>query len=118
MREGAAHRPVHLRHAPQTIRILYAWIARKMREADFAASHKGQKMFSCGFLPRMRPRLLQLRVECDGRAFKRFETHRTSDICQPCEALCAKEGEAADCVHRLGAVEQGQTFLLFELNSV
>ena len=118
MGERAAHSAVHLRHTTQTIRILHPRIVRKMRLADLAVFHKGQKMFGGGFLARMRPRILQARIECDRRAFERFQTHRAGHIRHASEALRTQKRKAADRVHRLRAVEQGETFLGFELREV
>ena len=88
MCQRAAHRPVHLGHATQAVCVLHSRIAGEMRLADFAVFHQRQKMFGHGFLARMRPRILQPQIECNGRAFERFETHRAGHIGHACEALC------------------------------
>jgi hypothetical protein len=61
-----------------------------MRLTDFAIFHQGQKMFGHGFLARVRTRVLQTAIECNGRAFERFKTHRAGHIGHACEALPAQ----------------------------
>ena len=46
-----------------------------------------------------------------GRALESLERHRTGDIGDARETFCPEEREPANRVHRLGAVEQGETFL-------
>ena len=87
-----------------------------MRLANLATFHQRQKMFGHGFLARMRTRVLQTRIECSGRAFERFETHRAGHIGDACQALRTQDRQSADRVHGLRAIEQGQTFLRFQFD--
>jgi hypothetical protein len=88
MAQRAAHRAVYLGHATQAVCVLHSWIVSEVRLTNLAIFHQGQKMFGHGFLARMRPRVLQTGIECNGRAFERFETHRAGHISHACEALC------------------------------
>src|SRR4030095_16026344 len=59
----------------------------------------------------MRGGVVNALIESDGRAFESLERHRTGDIGDPGQPFCPEEGEPANRVHRLGPVEQGETFL-------
>ena len=55
-------------------------------------------------------------VESGRRPAQRFERHRAGDIGDAREAFRAEQSEAADRVHRLGAVEQREAFLGLEFS--
>ena len=116
MGERAADRAVHLRHAAQAVGILHARIVLRVRRADFALAKQGEEMTRHRHLRGMRARLMDARVERDRCALKRFERHRAGHIGDAREALGAEKREAADGVHRLGAIEKGEAFLGVELD--
>ena len=116
MCQRAAHRPVHLGHATQAVCVLHARVVSEMRLTNLAVLHEQQKVLGRGFLARVRTRVLQTGIECDGCAFERFETHRPGHICHACEALRARKRQPSDRMHRLGAVQQRQAFLYFQLH--
>ena len=111
MRERAADRAMHLRHAPQAVGILDARVILRVRRADFAFAQEREKVARDRLLPGMRPSLVDTRVECGRRALERLECHCAGHIRDARETFRAPEREAADGVHRLGAVEEGESFL-------
>ena len=80
MRERAAHRAVHLRHATDAVGVLHTRIVLAMGFANLASLQKRQQMSSGRFLSGMRTRILQTWIKCRGCIFKRFKGHRAGDI--------------------------------------
>ena len=58
----------------------------------------------------MRTRVVNARIKRDRRSFQRFEGHRAGDIGDAGESFRAEEGEPADGVHRLGAIQEREAF--------
>src|ERR1043166_8941923 len=116
MIERAADRAVNLRHATQTVGVLDSRIVRQMRLPDLAVTQKMAKTLGYGALTRMRSGGVDSRIESGRRSLERFQRHRASDVGHASEPLRPKQRKAADCMHRLGAVEKGEAFLRFELH--
>src|SRR6266403_5019649 len=76
MRQRAARGTVHLRHTTQAVGVLDTRIVLEMRLANLASFQNHQQMFGRRSLSRMRPRVLQPRIERGRGAFQRLETHR------------------------------------------
>ena len=115
MIEHAAHRAMHLRHAAQAIRILHPRIVQPMRLADLALLHQRPQMRRRGDLPRMRPRLMDARIERRRGAPQSFQRHSPRQIEEPHHALRSKKAQPANRSHRLRAVQQRQPFLRLQL---
>src|SRR5438876_6416497 len=115
MRKGAADRPMHLRHATETISILDARIVLEVRLSNFAPFQERQKMFGDRFLTGVRPGVLQTQIEGGRSALKGLEAHRAGNIGHAAEPLGAKNGEATNSVHGLRAVEQSESLFCFEM---
>src|SRR5438128_10408298 len=92
MRKGAADRPMHLRHATETVSVLDARIVLEMRLSNFAPFQERQKMFGDRFLAGVRPGVLQTQIEGGRSAFERLEAHRAGNIRHATEPLCANTG--------------------------
>ena len=108
---------MHLRHAAQTVGILHPRIVLRVRRADLAFAQKRAEMAGDRLLPGMRAGVVNARVESDRGSLQRFEGHRAGDIGDARETFRPEEGETADGVHRLGAVEQRQAFFRLEIGS-
>src|ERR1043166_3508848 len=67
------------------------------------------------FLAGMRSRILQTRIESSRSIAQTFQSHRARDVGNGSQALPAQDGQSADGVHRLSAIEQGEAFLGGEL---
>src|ERR1700730_17733491 len=115
MREGAADRAMHLRHATETISILNARIVLEMRLSNFAPFQERQKMFGDRFLTRVRPGALQTQIEGDRGALERLEAHRAGNIRQATGDADRKNGEPTDSVHGLRSVEQGDSLFCLKM---
>jgi hypothetical protein len=74
--ESAAHRTVHLRHAPQRISILHTRIVDLMRTPDLTICDKLSQVRCRRFLACVRPGVLDSGIECGWRSQQSFETHR------------------------------------------
>src|SRR6266852_2331005 len=64
--ERVSHRAVHLRHAAQTVSVLYAWIVLQMRGANLTALKQLTKMICNLALSRMRTRCVDAFIKCNG----------------------------------------------------
>src|SRR5438105_14426962 len=115
MREGAADRAMHLRHATGSVSGLDARSGRERRLSNVAPCEERQKMFGDRLLTRVRPGVLQPQIEGGRSALERLETHRAGNIRHATEPLGAKNGEPTDCVHGLRAVEQSESLFCFEM---
>src|SRR2546423_6811100 len=114
MVQRCAHRAMHLRYAPQAVRILHARIVIEMRLTNLAIAEQISQVSSNGQLPRMRTRCMNAFVEGDGRAFESFERHCAGNVRESNELLCAMQCKRTDGAHCLRAVEQRQTFFHFQ----
>ena len=103
--QGVTRRAVHLRHATETIGILNSRIIFTMRFANFALPNQRTQVFGNRNLPRMRSRLLNPQIERARRPHQTLEGHGAGNISHPREPFRTKKGEAADRVHRLGAIQ-------------
>src|SRR5438105_13006372 len=101
MREGAADRAMHLRHATETVSVLDARIVLEMRLSNFAPFQERQKMFGDRFLAGVRPGVLQPQIDGGRSAFERLEAHRAGNIRQATEPRAAKRGQPTNRVHLL-----------------
>src|SRR5438067_10109505 len=106
---------MHLRHTAKAVSILNARIVLEMRLPNLASIQERQQMFRDGLLAGVRPGIVQTRIESGGRSLERFETHCAGHIRDAREPFRAEKGESADRVHRLCAVEQGESLLCFEM---
>src|SRR3984893_1097500 len=115
MREGAADRAMHLRHATETVSVLDARIVLEMRLSNFTPFQERQKMFGDRFLTGVRPGVLQTQIEGGRSALERLKAHRAGNIGQATEPLGAENREPTNCVHGLRAVEQSESLFCFEM---
>src|SRR2546423_9120147 len=81
------HRSVHLRHASQTVRILYPRITVPMRLTNLAVGKQLalQRRRCC--LPELSAILMYELIERDGRTEQRLERHRAGDVRESAEAI-------------------------------
>ncbi len=94
-----------LRYAAKTVSVLHPRIILAMRFTDFALPNQCPQVFRHRQLPGMRSRLLNSRIESARRSHQTFQRHCTGDIGDARETFGTKEGEAADGMHGLSAVE-------------
>ncbi len=80
LRQGIAHRPMHLRHAAQTIGILDARVVMPMRLANLALLQQRAQMRRHRHLPRMRPHSVNALIKRRRRSLQRFKRHRASQV--------------------------------------
>jgi hypothetical protein len=105
----AAHRAVHLRHAPQAVGILHAGGRATARWIDVACVQETPQPRGRYTLPGMRARRMDARVEGRGRAEQGLAGHGACNIGQADQPQGAPQRQSAHGRQRLGSVEQRQT---------
>src|SRR5437879_13748118 len=106
MREGAADRAMHLRHATETVSVLDARIVLEMRLSNFAPFQERQKMFGDRFLTGVRPGVLQTQIEGGRSALERLEADHAGNIGYAAEPLGPTNGQPTNRLQGLPAVPQ------------
>src|SRR5437879_9694296 len=71
-------------------------------------------MFGDRLLSGVRSRLLQTQIERGRSSFERFEAHCAGNIRDTSESFGTQKSESAHSMHRLRAVEQGESLFCFE----
>src|SRR5437588_46613 len=71
-------------------------------------------MFGDRLLSGVRSRLLQTQIKRGRRSFKGFEAHCAGNIRETSESFGTQKSESAYSMHRLRAVEQGESLFCFE----
>ncbi len=111
--QGVPRRAVHLRHAPERVRVLH-FVTVGVALRDLRVRQERAQVVRALGLPRMRAHALDPRVERARRALQRLEAHRAHDVGQRREALRLHDGEPPDRHHHLRAVDQREPLLRSE----
>ena len=113
--EHVAHRAVHLGRAADAVRVLHPHVARAMGFPDRGAAHQRPQVRGGGALPRMLAQRMQPRIErCVGAA-QRIGRERRGEIRDAHQAARIQTRQGEQRGHRLGAVDQRETFLRSKL---
>jgi hypothetical protein len=88
--------PVHLRHAAQAVRILHSRVVVTMRFANLAVGEQFAEKRGRRGLTELPARILDARIESDGRPEQRFERHRAGDVRRSPERVRVDERQRAD----------------------
>ena len=111
VREGVARRAVHLRRAAHRVGVLHA-AAVLVRRVDRARPGAARSRLAAdGALARMRPRVVQPRLERMIRAAQPVDRQRGGDVGGAREPLGAEQRQRRDRGGRLGAVDEREPFL-------
>ena len=109
--ERVAGRAVHLRRAPQRVRVLHQVRALAVRRQDRRAGEQPAEVRRRCDLPGVRPEPLQPFVERGVGAERRLDRHRRGDVGRPREVGDAARGQDPDREHALGPVDERQPLL-------
>ena len=80
--ERVAHRAVNLRHATQTVSVLYARIVFQVRLANLATGEQRPQMSGDRDLTRVWSRRVNAFIKCDRSSLLCFERHGAGNVCQ------------------------------------
>ena len=113
--QRAAHSAVDLRNAAQAVGILHAGVVFEVRLANLRLGKERAHVGRAGRLAGVRTRELDALVEGNWSAHESFKRHGAGEIGELSDADAARNGEAADGRHGLGAIEQREAFLGLKL---